>query len=435
MIPVQGDRIQMRESLTIGLDVGTTKICVMAGMKTQKGVKIMAVGSSASRGLKKGIVVDMEETTASIRKALEEAEDRGKIKIESAYVGIAGGHIKSFNGYGVMDIREREIKGEDISRLIDMATATYVPVDREILQIMPLGFSIDGTNGIINPLGRKGRRLEVKVHIVTGAITPVQNLIRCCEAAGVRVADIVLEPIASAEAVLSDKEKEDGTILIDLGGGTTDLAVFREGILRHTSSLAIGGNHITNDIATGLGITIGEAEELKKAYGLKEKKEIILDGRGKFSPEILSEIIYLRCEELFSLIRKEIITFSGYRNRDKLPSYIKGVVLTGGTSLLQGIEDIAEKILSLPVRIGIPADITDNNLKNPIYSTGIGLVRFGQGYSKVSHGSEGVKSENKGRHRLPLRNSLKDSAHRLQPLTFFKVFDRMKDWVTGFLNK
>ncbi|MFN3480877.1 MAG: cell division protein FtsA, partial [Thermodesulfovibrionales bacterium] len=257
----------MRPDVVIGLDVGTTKVCVVAGSKTTKGLKVLTIGSSASRGLKKGIVVDAEDTTKSIVMALKEAEDRGRIKIDSVCVGIAGGHIKSFNGYSVLEIREREVAENDIERLIDMAAVAYVPIDREVLQIIPT-FSIDGVNGIIDPLGKKGKRLEAKVHIITGAITPVQNLIRCCEEAGVRVADIVLEPVASAEAVLSKEEKDMGTLMIDLGGGTTDIALFRDGALRHTASLAIGGNHITNDIATGLDLTIDEAEKVKRACGL-----------------------------------------------------------------------------------------------------------------------------------------------------------------------
>lgn len=379
--------------VVIGLDVGTTKICVVAGSKTTTGLKVLTIGSSESKGLKKGIVVDVEDTTKSIVMALKEAEDRSRVKIDSVYVGIAGGHIKSFNGYSVLEIREREVTETDIERLIDMAAVAYVPVDREVLQIIP-SFSIDGVNGIIDPLGKKGKRLEAKVHIITGAITPVQNLIRCCVEAGVRVADIVLEPVASAEAVLSKEEKDMGTLMIDLGGGTTDIALFRDGVLRHTASLAIGGNHITNDIATGLGLTIDEAEKVKRACGLAGTCEEIDNGSVALShyrtaalSHYISEIVYLRCEELFSLIKKEIVTFSGYKNTEKLPPYIKRVVLTGGTSLLKGIDRVAEKTLGRLVRIGIPEDVTDRDLKNPIYSTGLGLVKLGLKYSATERQS------------------------------------------------
>lgn len=395
----------------IGLDVGTTKICVIVALGRKGGFDVLTMGTSESKGLKKGIVVDVEEASRSIRRALDEAEDKGYIKIDRAFVGIAGGHIKSFNGYGVIRTRERVITEGDVERVIDIASVAYVPVDREVLQIIPSSFSIDGVNGIINPLGRKGQRLEAKVHIVTGAITPVQNLIRCCEAAGVRVADIVLEPIASAVAVLSEEEKATGTLMIDLGGGTTDIAVFREGILRHTASLAIGGNHITNDIASGLGVKIDEAERIKKTYGLTGEGNVEVGGEG-IPLRVVTEIIYMRCEELFSLVKKEIINFSGYRNRAGLPSYIKGTVLTGGTSLLKGIDQVAEKVLGTPVRIGIPEIAKENQLKNPIYSTGLGLVRLGLGLEDAD------KLKNDG---------LRFDSH-------LRVFDRMKDWVKGFLK-
>ncbi len=433
--------------LVVGLDVGTTKICTIVSAKTPVGMEILAVGSSVSKGLKKGIVVDIEEATksiiASIRDAEEgirkirgfsgyPAEDRERIRIDSVYVGIAGGHIKSFNGYGVIGIRERKISEKDIERLMDTASASYVPIDREVLQIIPSGFSIDGSNGITDPSGKKGKVLEARVHIVTGAIAPVQNLIRCCEAAGVKVTDIILEPVASAEAVLSSREMEVGTLMIDLGGGTTDIALFKDGQLRHTASIAVGGNHITNDIATGLNLSVEEAEMVKKAYGL-------------IGPDqILSEIVYLRCEELFSLIKKEVAAFSGYKNKETLPHYIKSVVLTGGTSLLKGIDRVAEDVFGRPTRIGIPGVVIEDDLKNPIYSTGIGLVRFGWRlrdartrpirigghHLKVSSESERLcSSKSKDlTEASPVRNSSR--AVWAHPM----VFDRMKEWVKGFLK-
>lgn len=411
------------QNVVIGLDVGTTKICVVAGSKTAKGLKVLTVGSSESRGLKKGIVVNAEDTTKSIVMALKEAEDRGRVKIDSVCVGIAGGHIKSFNGYSVLEIREREVTENDIERLIDMASVAYVPVDREVLQIIP-SFSIDGVNGVNDPLGKKGKRLEAKVHIITGAITPVQNLIRCCEEAGLRVADIVLEPVASAEAVLSKEEKDMGTLMIDLGGGTTDIALFRDGVLRHTASLAIGGNHITNDIATGLDLTIDEAEKVKKAYGLVGPcDDIDIEGKVKQLSNLLVEIVYLRCEELFSLIKKEIVTFSGYKNAEKLPPYIKRVVLTGGTSLLKGIDLVAEKTLGRQVRIGIPEDVTDKDIKSPIYSTGLGLVKLG------------LKSVDKNMHKASPSTSLIREIKSTALIKPVNVIEKMKNWVTGFLNK
>lgn len=384
-------------NLVVGLDVGTTKICAIVGKVKHSELEILAVGLSESKGLKKGIVVDVGEATTSISKALKDAEDNGKVKIDSVYVGIAGGHIKSFNGYGVIGIRERRVTETDIERLIEMASSVYVPVDREVLHIIPTGFSIDGNNGIVDPLGEKGTMLEARVHIVTGAITSVQSLISCCEAAGVKVADIVFEPIASAEAVLSKEEKEMGTLMIDIGGGTTDVAIFIGGILRHTASFPIGGNHITHDIAIGFGITMEEAEQIK--LKIEDWRLNDLNHQINGSPDQhLTTIVYLRCEELFYLIKKEIIAFFGYKSREDLIPYIKSVVLTGGTSLLKGIDLVAEKILGRPARIGIPEGVTDNSLKNPIYSTGVGLVRLGD------WGCFGN----------------------------LKVFDRMKEWVTGF---
>lgn len=423
---------QVDQDLVVGLDVGTTKICVVVGATNSllqadtAGLKILTIGTSESKGLKKGIVVDVEEATRSISKALKEAESKIRIKIDSVYIGIAGGHIKSFNGYGIIGIRERKVTEKDIERLIDMASASYVPVDREVLQVIPTGFSIDGVNGIIDPLGKRGRMLEARVHIVTGAITPVQNLIRCCEASGVSVADLVFEPIASTEAVLSEEERDRGILMIDIGGGTTDIAIFKKGILKHTASFPIGGNHITNDIAIGLDLTIEDAERVKRAYGLSQmsddNEEMVLEGRGKISLSILSEIVYLRCEEIFSLIKKEIISFFGSTNKEDLPNYIKGIVLTGGTSLLKGIDRLAERIFSRPTRIGIPKYVTNSDLKNPIYSTGIGLVLFGQ--------------------RLQAKQPVADKkgSALLSPLeedkfSHLNVLNRMKYWVTGFLNK
>lgn len=433
--------------MVIGLDIGTTKICTVVSANTPKGIEILAVGSSESKGLKKGIVVDIEEATRSVIASLRDAEAQGRIKIDSVYVGIAGGHIKSFNGYGVIGIRERKITENDVERLIDMASVSYVPVDREVLQIIPSSFSIDGSNGFADPSGKRGRLLEARVHIVTGAIAPVQNLIRCCEAADVRVEDIILEPIASAEAVLSSREREIGTLMIDLGGGTTDIAIFKDGQLRHTASFAVGGNHITNDISTGLKLSIDEAEKVKKAYGLMGPDQV------------LSEIVYLRCEEIFNLIKKEVTAFSGYKKKEVLPPYIKGIVLTGGTSLLMGIDRVAEEIFGRPTRIGIPemgtpknqrffgdpADVIEDNLKNPIYSTGIGLVRFGwrlRDGKEISDRIEGYPLKASNRSERKSSNKSKDLLEACLTETSSRtlwgpsmVFDRMKKWVTGFLNK
>ncbi|HXX54394.1 MAG TPA: cell division protein FtsA, partial [Thermodesulfovibrionales bacterium] len=250
----------------VGLDVGTTKICAVCGDYEGGKTRIISVGMSPSCGLRKGIVVDMERTADSIRKAVGHAECSLGVKVTSVFVGIAGGHIKGFDGHGAVAIKGA-VRQDDVERLLDSAGAVCVPVDREILHVIPGGFRIDGNNGIGNPLGMSGERLEGRVHIVTGALTSVQNLISCCEMAGLKVVDIVLEPLASADAVVRQEEKEKGVALVDIGGGTTDIAMFIGGIVRHTAVLALGGNHITNDLSVGLGVPAEEAERIKKVFG------------------------------------------------------------------------------------------------------------------------------------------------------------------------
>lgn len=396
-------------NIAVGLDVGTTKICAIVGKKEQAATEIMAVGSSPSSGLRKGIVVDMKLAADSIMKALREAEAMAGFQIKSAHVGIAGGHIKGFNGYGAIGIKGREVIAADVDRLVDSAGAVYVPIDREILHIIPSNFKLDGNNGIMNPVGMHGKRLEANVHIVTGSVTSVQNLIGCCEAAGIEVEDIVLEPLASAESVLSVEEKNSGVVLIDIGGGTTDIAVYRDGVLRHTAVFALGGNHLTNDIAVGLGVTTIEAERIKKTYGcalkgmVSENKHINATTVDKHTIELsvmyLAEIIQARCEELLGLVKKEIQSVPNSRAASV-------IVLTGGTSLLRGIRELTEEIIGLQARIGTPESVADKGLVNsPIYATGVGLVHYGL-------------------------NSCD------QPnLVSIGIFERMKNWVSGYLNK
>ncbi len=393
----------------VGLDVGTTKICAMAGKWEEGRMKILSVGSSPSNGLRKGIVVDMDETASSIKKALDLIEGATGLKVKSVFAGIAGGHIKGFNGYGAVSIKNM-VREDDVRRLMESAGAAYVPVDREILHVIPSGFRLDGNNGIIDPLGMSGSRLEARVHIITGSLTSVRNLIKCCEMAGTQVDNIVLEPLASADAVLDANERERGVALVDIGGGTTDIAAYKEGMLRHTAVLALGGNHITNDIAVGLGIPASEAERIKKAYGysrtgmIDERGDIeIKDGDGKLKKipkKYLIEIIQSRCEEIMMLVRKEA------------EDDCSGVVLTGGTSLLRGIDTLAESILGLPVRIGIPEKIVNKSIVNgPEYATGVGLTLYG-----LTHPERG------------------DDAHSPELFTSSGILKRMKCWIEGYFK-
>jgi cell division protein FtsA len=401
----------------VGLDVGTTKICAMYGKLEDERINIVSVGSSPSFGLRKGIVADMDMTTDSVKIALHRIEKVTGAAVRSVIVGIAGGHIKGFTGYGAIGIKGGVIKQDDVERLVGSAGAVCVPVDREILHMIPSGFRVDGGNGINDPLGMRGERLEADVHIVTGAVTSVRNLIRCCEMADVHVKDMVLEPLASADAVLRTDEKERGVALVDIGGGTTDIAVYREGMLKHTAVLALGGNHITNDIALGLGITAGEAERIKKlhGYGMTGMTDESCDievrtegGKIKKTPlRHLTAVIEPRCEELMLLVKKEVDIGAreGFGGKE-ISSCLPGVVLTGGTALLKGIDSVAKLILRLPVRIGRPTGVVNGDLVNsPEYATGVGLLRYG------------------------LEHQERRDEWCSEPLAAGAIFDRMKYWV------
>lgn len=389
-----------KEELIIGLDIGTTKICAVVGEVVQDGVDIVGVGTYPSIGLRKGVVVDIESTVNSIRKAIEEAELMSGCEISVVYVGIAGGHIQSFNSQGVIAIKNREVTQQEVDRVIDAAQAFAIPFDREIIHIVPQEYIIDDQDGIQNPLGMSGVRLEVKVHIVTGAVSSAQNIVKCCNRAGLNVANIVLESIASSEAVLGREELQLGVALIDFGGGTTDLAIFSENSIRHTAVLAIGGNNLTHDIALGLRTPIEQAEKIKRRYGcalssMIDKSETIevpsVAGRKPrvLTREILGEILEPRVEEIFALINRELLQ-SGYT--ELLAS---GLVVTGGSSLLRGIPELAEQVMDMPVRLGIPTGIGGlvDVVSNPIYATGVGLVLYG--YKNQDKKREFMKGENK----------------------------------------
>ncbi len=373
-----------RDNLIVGLDIGTTKICAIVGHMTGEGIDIVGIGTSPSKGLRKGVVINIEATVSAIKKALQEAELMAGCEIKAVFAGIAGGHIKGFNSQGVIAIRTREVTPEDVRRVIDAAKAIAIPMDREVIHILPQEFIIDDQDGIKEPLGMNGVRLEAKVHIVTGAVASAQNIIKSCNRAGVDVADIVLEQLASSEAVLTQDEKDLGVALLDIGGGTTDIAIFVDGAIKHTSVLSIGGDHLTNDIAVGLRTPMGEAEKIKQAYGccltsMVGKEETIevpsVGGRDSrvLSRQLLAEILEPRVEEIFTLVNREIVK-SGFE--DLIAS---GVVITGGSAILPGMPELAEQIFNLPVRRGLPLGIggLTDVVHSPVYATGVGLVKYG----------------------------------------------------------
>jgi len=377
--------VARRDNLIVGLDVGTTKVCAIVAESGPEGLEIVGLGTVPSNGLRKGVVVNIDATVESIRKAIEEAELMAGCEINSVYVGIAGGHIKGFNSHGIVAIKNREVTEYDIRRVVDQARAISIPIDREVIHILPQEFIVDDQDGVRDPLGMTGVRLEARVHIVTGAITAVQNIVRCCNRCGLNVSDIVLEQLASSEAVLGPDEKEIGVALVDIGGGTTDLAIWHRGAIRHTNVLALGGNHITNDIAAGLRTPSAEAEKIKRKFGcamakLVSKDEVIqvpsVGGRKprELPRQLLAEIIEPRVEEIFQLVNREI-------HRSGMEDLISaGVVLTGGTALLPGIEELGEQVFEMPVRVGRPNGVGGlvDVVSSPMFATGVGLVLWGR---------------------------------------------------------
>ena len=403
----------------VGLDIGTTKICAVVGEMTKDGLKLLGFGTHPSSGLRKGVVINIEATVNSIRKAVEEAELMSDRSIKKVYAGIAGGHIQGFNSHGVIALKDREVCQADVKRVIDAARAVAIPLDREVLHIIPQEYIIDDQDGIRDPLGMSGVRFEAKVHIVTGAVSSAQNIIKCCNRAGLEVVDIILEPLASAESVLTEDEKELGVALIDMGGGTTDIAVVAQGAVRHTSVLTLGGNHVTNDIAMGLRTPAAEAEKIKRRYAcalttLVGKDETIdvpgVGGRKSriLNRRILAEIVEPRVEEMFALVRQDIL------ERGMEEQVVSGIVLCGGSSLLTGVEEVAEHVFGLPVRIGKPKAIDGmiDALCDPAYATGVGLVMYA---ARTSH--EGEVS----------RNLSENDAN-----LFMRIRRKMKSWFKDF---
>ena len=373
-----------KDPLVVGLDIGTTKVCAVVAEQTENGVEVVGIGTHPSHGLRRGVVVDVDATVGSIKHAVEEAELMAGCEITSVYVGVAGGHIRGFNSYGVVAVKDGEVREQDIRRVIGAAKAVAIPMDREVIHVIPQEFVIDDQDGIHEPLGMHGVRLEANVHMVTAAVTSAQNIVKCANRAGLNVSDIVLETLASAQAVLGDDERELGVCMIDIGGGTTDIAVFQDGSIMSTAVLGLGGFHVSNDIAVGLRTPFDQAEQIKKKFGVASARYLSSDdvlsvpsvgGRGprEISRKILCEIIEPRAEEILSLARQQIVKANV---ADQIPS---GVVLTGGASALDGLAELAEEIFEAPVRVGRPTNIggLQDIVRSPMYATGVGLVLFG----------------------------------------------------------
>lgn len=380
-------------NLIVGLDIGTSKVAAIVGELSSDGsLEIIGIGSAPSRGLKKGVVVNLESTVQSIQRAVEEAELMAGCQIKSVFAGIAGCHIRSLNSHGIVAIKDKEVTQYDIDRVIDSARAVAIPADQKILHILPQEFVIDLQAGIKEPIGMSGIRLEAKVHMVTGSVSAAQNIIKCIRRCNLEVEDLVLEQLASCNAVLTDDEKELGVCLIDIGGGTTDIAIYTDGAIKHTAVIPVAGDQVTNDIAVALRTPTVNAEDIKRKYACALTQLADVDGTievpsigdkspRKISAQNLAEIIEPRYEELLLLVQSELRR-SGFEN-----AIATGVVLTGGSSKVMGLIDLAEEIFHVPVRMGGPQHVTGLSevVKNPIHSTGVGLLIYGKDHQNISN--------------------------------------------------
>ena len=372
--------------MVVGLDIGTSKVVALVGEITERGtIEIVGIGSHPSRGLKRGVVVNIESTVQSIQRAVEEAELMAGCQIDTVYAGIAGNHIRSLNSHGIVAIREREVTHADMERVIDAAQAVAIPADQKILHILPQEYVIDTQEGVKEPLGMSGVRLEAKVHLVTCAVNAVQNIEKCIRRCSLDVDDVILEQLASSYSVLTDDEKELGVCMVDIGGGTTDIAIFTDGAIRHTAVIPIAGDQVTNDIAMALRTPTQHAEDIKIKYACAltqlagENETIKVPSVGdrpprELSRQALAEVVEPRYAELFSLIQAELRR-SGFE--ELIPA---GVVLTGGTSKMEGVVELAEEIFHMPVRLGVPQNVEGlaDVVRNPIYATGVGLLQYAQ---------------------------------------------------------
>ncbi|MEE9451875.1 MAG: cell division protein FtsA [Gammaproteobacteria bacterium] len=407
---------KIEKELIIGLDIGTSKVAALVGEVSPEGqIDIVGIGSCPSRGLKRGVVVNIESTVQSIQRAAEEAELMAGCEIHAAYAGIAGGHIRSFNSHGIVAVRDEEVNAADIDRVIDAAKAVAIPADQKILHILPQEYIIDSQDSIREPIGMSGVRLEAKVHMVTGSVSAAQNIVKCVRRCGLDVADIILEQLASSHAVLTEDEKELGVCLVDIGGGTTDIAIFTEGAIRHTAVIPIAGDQVTNDIAVALRTPTQAAEKIKVEFA-----SVVIDNASAnekitvpsiherpettISSHALTEVVIARYEELFNLVQGEI-------RRSGFGDFIAaGIVLTGGASKVKGGFTLAEQIFQVPVRIGVPQHVGGllEAVNNPIYATGVGLLLHG--YKRQYQNND-------------IRPALAPG--------FNGVWSRMKDWFHG----
>ncbi|MGF1615324.1 MAG: cell division protein FtsA [Gammaproteobacteria bacterium] len=402
------------KNIIVGLDIGTSKVAAIVGAVSPAGeLEIVGIGYHPSRGLRKGVVVNIESTVQSIQRAVEEAELMAGCQIHSVYAGIAGSHIRSLNSHGIVAIRDKEVGPGDLDRVIDAARAVAIPADQKVLHILPQEFIIDNQEGIKEPIGMSGVRLESKVHLVTGAVSAAQNIVKCVRRCGLEVNDIILEQLASSQAVLTEDERDLGVCLVDIGGGTTDVAVFSEGAVRHTAVIPIAGDQVTNDIAVALRTPTQFAEELKIKYAcalaqLASAEETIeVPSVGDRPPrrlarQTLAEVVEPRYEELLSLVQAEL------RRSGLEELAAAGIVLTGGSAKMEGAVDLAEEIFHMPVRLGVPHMVSGlkDVVRNPVYATGVGLLLFGLQNSAGRH----LRSELKG---------------------FRGVWERMKSWFQG----
>ena len=405
-----------KSELIVGLDIGTTKICAVVGELAESGVvEVVGIGTAVCAGMRKGVVVNIEQTVRSIRTAIEAAELMAGCEIHSVYVGIAGGHINGINSHGVIAISGGEVTQRDIDRALDAARAVNIPADREVIHILPQEYIVDNQRGIADPLGMAGVRLEVKVHIVTGAVSSAQNIVRSCHRSDIEVSDIVLESLASAKAVLTDEEREIGVALVDLGGGTSDIAIFVNGSIKHTAVLALGGQNLSNDIAFGLRTPMAAAERIKRRYGcaltdlVRDDEYIEVPSVGgresrRLSRRVLAEICEPRMEEILRLV-DQIIVRSGYK--DMIGA---GVVLTGGASHIEGCRELGEEAVSLTTRNGYARNVggLKDVVNHPKFSTAVGLLRYG------------AEKEMSGQKKFP--------TSRNETGIFESVLKRMKKW-------
>jgi cell division protein FtsA len=403
------------KGMIVGLDIGTSKVVAIVGeINEEDEIEIVGIGSHTSRGLKKGVVVNIESTVQSIQRAVEEAELMAGCQIHSVFAGIAGSHIRSLNSHGIVAIKDREVTPSDVDRVIDAARAVAIPADQKVLHILPQEFIIDKQEGIKEPAGMSGVRLEAKVHLVTGAVSAAQNIVKCVRRCGLEVDDIILEQLASSYSILTEDEKELGVCLVDVGGGTTDIAVFTEGAIRHTAVIPIAGDQVTNDIAVALRTPTQHAEEIKIKYACAlrqlanpdETIEVPSVGERpprRLSRQTLAEVVEPRYEELLGLVHAELRR-SGF---EELAA--AGVVITGGSSKMEGAVELAEEVFHMPVRLGVPQYVTGlvDVVRNPIHATGVGLLLFGH-RSRQSTGGE-----------------------RLTEKGFGVIWKRMKSWFQG----